>query len=255
MNQRISILGCGWLGMALALELIKKGHRINGSTTSQNRLSKLESNGIKPFVIDIGNKNIDISDFLFSDVLVIAIPSKNIEDFKNLISKIEKSEIRKIVFISSTSVYPDTNGIVTKETPTKNTHLSDIERLFKSNAFFKTTIIRFGGLFGYDRQPGNFIKPGNKLNNPKGYINLIHRDDCIRIIEQIIMKDIWNEILNACSDSHPMRMEFYLKEFKKLGRTDITFDEQSDNSYKIVSSQKLKDLLNYEFEYNNLMNY
>lgn len=241
--------------MALALELIEKGHRVYGSTSSHNKLSRLESNGITPFLIDIGNKNIDISDFLFSDVLVIAINSKNIEDFKNLICKIEKSEIRKVLFVSSTSVYPNTNGIVTEETHTNDTPLADIERLFKPNSIFESTIIRFGGLFGYDRKPGNFIKPGKPVDNPKGYINFIHRDDCIQIIEQIIVKNIWNKILNACADSHPSRREFYLKEAKKFGRTKVNFNEQSENSYKIVSSQKLKDLLNYEFEYDNLMNY
>ncbi|HUH73041.1 MAG TPA: hypothetical protein VLZ75_01415 [Chitinophagales bacterium] len=254
LNQRISILGCGWLGMPLAIELINKGHIIKGSTTSENRLSQLESNEIQAFLIDIGNKSLDLSDFLCSDVLIIAITSKNIEDYKNLIAKIEQSEVRKVIFISSTSVYPSTNGIVNEETPTINSPLAEIEQLFISNSIFESAIIRFGGLFGGDRQPGNFIKSG-KLKNPEGYVNLIHREDCIRIIEQIILKNTWNEVLNACSDSHPMRKEFYLKELKKLGKTNLILDEHSDNTYKIVSSQKSKDVLNYEFKYDNLMDY
>lgn len=254
LNERISILGCGWLGMPLALELINKGHSVNGSTTTQNKFYQLESNAIQAFLIDIGDKNKDISDFLCSDVLIIAITSKNIEDYKILISKIEKSEVRKIIFISSTSVYPNTNGIVDEETPTLDTPLSNIEQLFISNSNFESTILRFGGLFGGDRQPGNFIKNGH-LKNPQGYINLIHQEDCIRIIEQIIKKNTWNQVLNACSDSHPMRKDFYLKEFEKLGKTNLTFEEPSDNCYKIVSSQKLKDVLNYEFKYDNLMDF
>ena len=241
--------------MPLAVDLIEKGHRIYGSTTSQSKLSQLVSNGITPFLIDIGNKNIDVSDFLFADVLVVAITSKNIEDFKKLITEIEKSEVRKILFISSTSVYPNTNGIVTEESQTNDSPLSYIEKLFTSNTTFESTIIRFGGLFGYDREPGRFIKPNKTVDNPEGYINLIHQNDCVRIIEQIIAKNTWNKILNACCDDHPKRRDFYTKEIKKLGRTNINFNEQSDNSYKIVSNQKVKDLLNYEFEYDDLMNY
>jgi len=255
LNKKISILGCGWLGMTLALELIEKGYNVSGSTTTHSKLSKLKSNGITPFVIYIGDENIDISEFLHAEILIIAIPSKNIEDFKNLIREVEKSEIHKVLFISSTSVYSNTNSIVTEETFTNNTPLASIESLFKSNPCFETTIIRFGGLFDYDRKPGNFIKSGKTVNNPEGYINLIHRDDCIQIIEQIIVKNIWNTILNACADTHPTRREFYLKEAKKLGRTHVSFNEQSENSYKIVSSQKLKNLLNYEFDYSNLMKY
>ena len=255
MNKTISILGCGWLGKALAIELIKKDFKINGSTTSQNKLALLELNKINPFLIDLNNKNNDIATFLLSDVLVIAIPPKNIECFENLIPQIEKSGIRKILFISSTSVYPNTNGIVTEATQTKNTRLSGIEKLFKLNINFKLTIIRFGGLFGYHRQPGNFFKPGSILNNPQGFVNLIHRNDCIKIIEQIIVKDTWDQTLNACSDSHPMRKEFYLNEFKKLGKSNLLFEEESKNEFKIVSSQKLKTLLDYKFEFNNLLDY
>lgn len=255
MNQRISILGCGWLGTTLAVELIGKGYRVYGSTTSNFKVRELEAKGITPFVIDISDKDINIFDFLFSDVLIIAIISKNISDIKNLIKKVEKSEVRKVLFVSSTSVYPYTNGIVTEETDTKNSPLANIEKLFKTNSFFESTIIRFGGLFGYDRNPGNFIESVKKIENPEGYINLIHRDDCILIIEQIIAKDAWNKVLNACTDSHPTRRKFYLKEAEKLGKPIAIFNENSENNYKIINSQKLKDLLDYEFKHTDLMNY
>ncbi len=239
--------------MPLAIYLIKKDYKINGSTTSNNKLSKLQSYGITPFIIDINDKSIDFSDFLLADVLIIAIPSKNINDYKRLISKIEISGISKVLFISSTSVYPNTNGIVTEETNTNNTPLANIEKLFISNPNFKSTIIRFGGLFGYDRKPGNFIKPDQIVENPMGHINLIHRDDCIRIIEQIIVKNVWNTTLNACSSSHPLRRDFYIKEAKKVGVTNINFNEKFENNYKIVSNEKLKGLLNYRFDYDDLM--
>lgn len=218
LNQRISILGCGWLGKALALELINKGYEINGSTRSDLKLQELKLKGITPFIIDISDKNTEGFSFFSSDVLIIAITSKNIVDFKNLIKKIEESEVRKVLFVSSTSVYPNANKIVTEETQTNNTPLANIERLFINNPVFKSTIVRFGGLFGYDRKPGYFIKINKKIENPEGYINFIHRDDCIRIIEQVLKKDTWNTILNACTDSHPTRKEFYLKEVKKIGK-------------------------------------
>ena len=43
MNQRISILGCGWLGLPLAVELISKGYKVNGSTTSMTKVRELEA--------------------------------------------------------------------------------------------------------------------------------------------------------------------------------------------------------------------
>ena len=253
MKQNISILGCGWLGKSLALKLNKKGCHIKGSTTSDNKLEELQSKSITPYLVNLNNKKSDISEFLITDILIIATPSKNIEGFKNLITKIEKGKIKKVIFISSTSVYPTINGIVTEETPTKATALYEIEQLFRINTSFQTTILRFGGLFGYDRKPGNFIKPDKKIDNPNGYINFIHRDDCIQIIEQIITQNSWGETFNACSDSHPKRRDFYTNEMRKIGRTDFQFNENTTNSYKIISSEKIKKSLNYTFTHSNLM--
>ncbi len=254
MNKRISILGCGWLGFPLAIDLINKGYEVYGSTTTESKIKELEEKGIKPFLIDIAKIDDNISDFLKSDVLIIAITNKNISDINNIIKNIEESKLQKVIFISSTSVYPFTNGVVNEETKTLNTPLAEIEKRFITNPTFKSTIIRFGGLFGYNRKPGNFIKTNKPVENPEGYINFIHRDDCIEIIEQIILQNVWNETLNACSDDHPKRREFYLNEIKKVGKSELVFNENSSNEFKIVNSDKLKSLLNYKFKYADLMN-
>ncbi len=254
MNKRISILGCGWLGFPLAIDLINKGYEVYGSTTTDSKIKEMEEKGIKPFLIDISKIEDNISDFLKSDVLVIAITTKNISDINNLIKNIDESKLQKVIFISSTSVYPFTNGVVTEETETLNTPLAEIEKLFITNTSFKSTTVRFGGLFGYNRKPGNFIKTIKPVENPEGYINFIHRDDCIEIIEQIIIQNVWNETLNACTDDHPKRRDFYLNEIKKVGRSEIVFNENSSNEFKIVNSDKLKTLLNYKFKYADLMN-
>ena len=254
-KNNISILGCGWLGLPLALTLTSKGYSIKGSTTSEIKVEILNNNGVQPFIIDLSNRESEFEEFLNSEVLIIAIPSKNIAGFKNLISHIENSNIKNILFISSTSVYPNSNSTVTEEHLTKKTPLSDIELLFKDNTKLKTTILRFGGLIGYERKPGNFFKNGKAINYPDSFINLIHRDDCIQIIKEIIVKNIWNKTLNACADTHPKKRDFYRKEFKKEGRNNPTFKEFSPNEYKIINSDLLKSILNYNFIYSDLMKY
>ena len=253
MKNNISILGCGWLGFPLALTLTKKGYSIKGSITSEIKVEKLKSNGVQPFIINLSNRENEFEKFLNSEVLIIAIPSKNIADFKNLISHIENSKIKTILFISSTSVYPNSNSIVTEEHLINKTPLSEIELLFKTNTNFKSTILRFGGLIGYDRKPGNFFKNGKAINYPDAFVNLIHRDDCIQIIKEILAKNIWNKTLNACADTHPKKREFYTKEFKKEGRNNPTFNELAFNEYKIINSDQLKSILNYNFIYSDLM--
>ena len=240
MKNNISILGCGWLGLSLALKLRSKGYSIKGSTTSKIKIAKLESNGLQPFIIDLSNRESEFKNFLNSEVLIIAIPSKNIAGFKNLIFHIENSKIKNILFISSTSVYPNSNSIITEENLIHKTPLYEIEMLFKTNTNFKSTILRFGGLIGYDRKPGNFFKNGKIINHPDAFVNLIHRDDCIQIIKEIIAKNIWSKTLNACTDTHPKKRDFYTKEFRKEGRNNPIFNELASNEYKIINSDQLK---------------
>ena len=64
----------------------------------------------------------------------------------------------------------------------------EIEKLFQCNSNFKTTLIRFAGLLGYNRKPGNFFKNGKSIPNPEGVVNMIHQDDCVLIISKIIEK-------------------------------------------------------------------
>jgi len=241
--------------MPLALTLVDKGFIVNGSTTSNNKFNKLKSKGVISYLIELNNLESNIYKFLDTEVLIITVPSKNIDYFKKLIPKIEKSNVKKVIFMSSSSVYPNLNQLATEESIVKKSSLSEIEILFKSNTLFKSTILRFCGLFGYDRKPGEFTKKNKKIENPEGYVNLIHRDDCIKIIELIIQKNSWNEILNACADTHPKRRDFYTKEYLKLGKNVPIFNENSLNNYKIVSAEKLKLLLDFKFKYSDLMKY
>jgi UDP-N-acetyl-D-mannosaminuronate dehydrogenase len=76
---KISILGCGWLGLPLAKALIENGFSVKGSTTSTDKLALLENAGITPFLIEIGENEINgnVVEFLEeSRILIINIPPK-----------------------------------------------------------------------------------------------------------------------------------------------------------------------------------
>lgn len=253
MNKNISILGCGWLGKPLAIKLIEEGFTVKGSTTTTRKFDEFKNLGITPFLISLENLTTAINQFLTSEILIIALPSKNIEGFNNLVKFIEKSSVKKVLFISSTSVYVSNNKVVTEDSQLQNSPLVTIENLFIKNTMFETTIVRFAGLFGYDRKPGNFFKNGRAIPNPEGFVNMIHQDDCVLILENIIKKNSWNDIFNACADTHPTRRDYYLKTKADLGNEPPVFDEAETTSFKIISNNKLKTALNYEFKYHDLM--
>ncbi len=249
--KSVSILGCGWLGKELGIQLIKNGYTVKGSTTSVAKLDELKAVHIYPFLVNI-SEDTEITEFLDTDVLLIAITSKNIDDFKRVISKIEKSNVTNVIFISSTSVYPSLNKETTKEDDTVDSPLVEIENLFRNNENFQTTILRFAGLFGGNRQPGNWFVD-RKIPHPNGYVNMIHREDCIAIIQQIIKQNVFGEVFNACANHHPTREDFYINARKSLGKPIPEFDDSKPLEYKIISSEKLQKVLNYQFIHNDLL--
>lgn len=250
--KTVSILGCGWLGKPLAKSFVNKGYNVKGSTTSVEKLELLEKDGISPFLIDI-SLDINIVEFLKTDVLIIPITNKNPQDFERLISKIEKSPVKKVIFISTTSVYPRINKVMTEESKTIETPHKQIEDLFRQNINFKTTIIRFAGLFGGDRHPANWFRNGRKIPQPNGFVNMIHREDCIAIIEKIIEKNLFGEIYNACANHHPTRIEFYTKARMRKGFEMPVFKLNEDLEWKIISSDKVQKALHYKFIYDDLL--
>ena len=247
----VSILGCGWLGKPLAEFLFEKGFEVKGSTTSLNKLEDLKSVNISPFLVDISSSK-NFEEFLSSEVLIIAITSKDLEAFKGLISQIEKSLIKKVIFISSTSVYPSLNKEMTEEGATINSPLVQIENEFKNNQGFKTTIIRFAGLLGVNRNPANWFE-GRKIPQPNGFVNMIHQEDCVEIIYQVIQQDVFGEVFNACSNHHPTRKEFYTNAKKRANKEKPIFDDSQPLKYKIINSDKLQKRLSYTFKFDDLL--
>jgi len=232
--QSISILGNGWLGKPLHKSL--ESHHLSVKVASRNSCENFE--------VDIDKLDEDISVFLDSEILIINIPSKNVEGFRALIEKIKLSPITKVLFISSTSVSHQQN----------TTHpLLLIEDMFRNSLAFKSTVLRFGGLIGGSRNPANFVKNKILLQGVNMRVNLIHLDDCIGIINAILMQELWGETLNACADTHPTKEEFYTYVCQQAGVKTPKFEKTLNEIPAVISNEKLKKLLSYRFIHSDLM--
>ncbi|MFV8391327.1 SDR family NAD(P)-dependent oxidoreductase [Flavobacterium sp. LB2P6] len=265
---KISILGCGWLGLPLAKAMIAKGFSVKGSTTSVEKLSVLENSGIDPFLIALSeNKTTgNVSDFLNnSEILIIDVPPKlrgsGTENFvskiRNIIPFIEKSSVENVLFISSTSVYNENDAFVTEEKiPKPDTEggkqLLETEQLLQSNINFKTTVLRFGGLIGEDRHPIKFLAGRENLDNPDASINLIHQKDCVGIILKIIANNAWNVTFNAVAPSHPTRELYYTQKALDLNLALPKFNHKNPSIGKTILSTKIETVLKYTFTKPNL---
>lgn len=259
-NSKIGIIGCGWLGFPLAKLLLNKNYLIKGSSTSKEKLLELKSNKIDPYYIEITEKGIigDIDSFLDEiDVLIINIPPK-IKGLPNenyskkiqlIANKAEKRLIDKIIFISSTSVYGSNQGKINSSTNPIPSSKNGVEILQSEKIISKNkncTIIRFGGLIGNNRHPVHSLTKKNQVLNPKAPINLIHLEDCIRIIYSIILKEVWGKICLGVSPYHPTREDYYNTKCEALGLKRINFVNDTTINKEVTDSKILKEL-NYNF--------
>lgn len=260
----ISILGCGWLGLPLAEQLVKKGFNVKGSVTTAEKLAVLAEKGIVPFQMELTDEKIignQLPDFFQSELLIINIPPGRRKDviyyhkaqIQQLINVLKNTTIQKVLFISSSAVYPDLNKVVFEtetEQPIKESGkaLLEVEQLLRQQPNFTTSIIRFGGLIGPERHPGKFLAGKQNIANGEAPVNLIHRDDCIALIWEIINQDVWGETFNACADNHPSRSIFYTAAAQHL-KLELPSFARDQAKFKIINSDKIKERLKYSFKF------
>lgn len=260
-DKKISILGCGWLGLPLAKLLVAKGWQVNGSTTSPQKLEIIEKASIKPFLIIVEAGQMQADPIFFDvDILFINFPPSRktaqngyLDKMQSLLSVILNSNIRQVIFISSTSVYGDVCRDVTEaDEPEKPSELLQAEMLFLSTKNLQTTVIRFGGLFGPDRNPGRFFRNKNSIPNGLVPVNLIHLKDCLGLIEAFLNQQKFSGIYNAVAPSHPTKKDFYSKAIEKMGLAAPDFVEEK-TEWKIINAEKIRKNLNYQFHYPDLL--
>ena len=142
-----------------------------------------------------------------------------------------------------------TESTVANATTNNGRQLIEIEQKLKSNPNFNTTILRFSGLFGNDRHPANNLSKRKNISNPEAPINLIHRKDCIQIINTILKKEFWNLELNASYPKHPDKKTYYSNYCKSKELPLPKFNSLEKSKGKIIDSTKLVQLLNYSFKH------
>ena len=262
MAQKIvSIMGCGWLGLPLAQHLVRQRFKVKGSTTTQDKLPLLKKLGIEPYLISCDPQITadNIEDFLDADILFLNIPfRRNLpnpeiygEQIEAVLLNLQISPVRSLIFASSTSVYADTNGSVKEEdelTPydARSKVLLDIEERLAWSLQFEATIVRFGGLYGEDRFPGGSAG-AVVAQHGESRVNLIHRDDAIWVLSEIINADSRGEVFNACADGHPTLRELYTAWAQLRGVPPPTFTDSGPPRYKIVNNEKFKRRFNYKY--------
>lgn len=256
----ISILGCGWYGLALAKRLVAAGYPVKGSSTSPEKLEILSSLSIQPFLLHFQEDQIASDpEFFETDILLIAIPPKrNTSEQASFLGKIKKiaalataHQVPQVIFISSTAVYGESNTKITASSPAipdtdSGKAMLETEQFLSSNPSFTSTILRFAGLIGPGRNPGRFFAGKQDIPNGQAPVNLVHQEDCVEFSLALIVQNAFGQIYNVCSPDHPSKQDFYVKAAQQSQLPLPAFRDELLN-WKIVSGSPANPAFQYQY--------
>ncbi|MEM8895947.1 MAG: SDR family NAD(P)-dependent oxidoreductase [Bacteroidota bacterium] len=255
-SKKISIIGCGWLGLPTAKMLVESGNEVIGTTTREARLAEIEEQGIRPILLQLTNKVIECDNHQIwrADTFIVAIPpgvrhhgrDYHIGQIKLLLEKLP--ELAHLIYVSSTSVYPSLAGTYDESfalaiDTTGNRTLFGSEQLILSRK--KTTILRCGGLMGANRVSGRYFA-GKQVSGEKQPVNYIHQIDAAKIITKVAESELTG-IYNLVAPEHPLRPEVYKVNSQLFGFEMSSFKDDGIN--RIIEGNKITERLSYDFEY------
>ncbi len=264
MHNSISIIGLGWLGLPLAQELMRRGHPTKGSTTTPDKQAQLRAEGINAHLLSLAPQpEGDLETLLNTDILVVNVPPKagkfgdefHPAQMQSLADFVQRSAVRWVIYVSSTSVYPELNRIMT-ETDVTTPDQSAAPALVKAEQTwlslptdkFRVTILRCGGLMGYERQAGKYVA-GRTVDSGAVPVNYIHRDDAVGLICAVLEQELTG-VYNVVAPQHPNRADVYRNSCGKHGYALPTFVEPAKPvPFKVISSVKLTARTGYIFVY------
>lgn len=219
------IIGLGWLGSALAQQLEQAGQLFWG--THRGDFDWLKDR----FPED------------FCDVLFLNTPPLLSLDPEDYVGKIPIQKGQRIIFISSTSVYGSQSGEVVESTlpqPLSESQnwLCKVEQSLLEKFKDQVVVIRPGGLIGGARHPVYYLAGCKLLADGLAPVNLIHREDLLKIIMTVAQAPSPPSLINAVAPFHPSRADYYSGWARKLGLPEMSFRQEAKNA-KLVKSEVL----------------
>lgn len=252
--KTISILGSGWLGYKLA-KYLKSDFQVRLALRDESKKAKLEKEGFDTFILN-ENELKNLESLLECEYLFINYPPSKFEDYLGFLNKIYSHKkiknIKKIFFISSTSIYPNTSNVFKENHKIVNPiskNVFDAENLVKEKTH---VIFRCSGLMGYDRIAGKYFS-GKSLDSKDVKVNYVHANDVLKATLFAIKKDL-EGVYNLCSSFHPSREEVYLSNAIKYNFEKPAFENTKKYEERIIDGSKICER-GFEYDYSNPLKY
>lgn len=276
--MRVLIVGCGYVGLPLGQELIRRGHEVFGLRRSADAAPTLEAAGIRPVIADVTRPETLAGLSAEYDWVVNTVASSHgdaaaygavyLEGTRHLIEWLGSSALKKFVYTSSTGVYGQHDGSAVKEghptepaTETGRVLVAAEARLLAAvrDRGFPAVVLRVAGIYGPGR--GHYLKqflqgeaqiPGQGLR----YLNMVHRDDVVGAVVAALTSGRPGEIYNVVDDEPVALIHFmrWLSETTGEPMPPFVADDAAGATkrgltHKRVQNRRLRMELGYALKY------
>ncbi|MEY3647603.1 MAG: hypothetical protein RLZ13_485, partial [Bacteroidota bacterium] len=236
-----------------------------GSSTRPEKVEILRKRGLDAvqFSLTPAPEGMGYQRLFDSEILVITLPPRSrqgegelyLQQLASLRELIADTEVKQVIFISSTGIYSNENKAVpyteeeVSESTAGNAILYRAEALMGTPSTYQLTVLRMGGLMGADRIPGTYFS-GKEQVVGHTRVNFIHQADAARMVAWVINQGLWNQTFNGVAPEHPFRREVYAKNSSTLGiLPPASYQDASDEKEgRWIGSEKIRATgFNFDF--------
>jgi len=245
-NKRLVILGCGYLGTAVAARARAAGLSVEALTRNAARAAEVAALGVETVADDLAADTWHRRIAPSAELVLVCVGAGGggvegyrhsyVEGLRSVLAWARQGPVGTLIYTSSTSVYPQTGGTVVDETaaadaqsPTSRT-LREAEGVLRQagDACGRWFILRLAGIYGPERhhlldqvRAGAGTLPGEGGHR----LNLAHRDDiCTAIFAAFAAAPRWwNRIYNVADGAPASKAEVVGWLAERLGRAAPRF--------------------------------
>ncbi len=267
-GKRLVVLGCGYVGAALAREGLERGMRVTALTRNTEKAAALRVDGIQVVVADLATDTWHAQIPGGPDYVLNCVSSGGggAEGYRRsylngMTSMVDWLRARgaagTAVYTSSTSVYPQGGGIRVDETAAVDRLAerpgvllaTEDTLLGTSEAAARRVVLRLAGIYG----PGRHhlleqVQSGEVAGQGDFHLNLIFRDDICAAIWAAFGATAATEIFNVADDGAATKMEIVTWLAGRLGVPEPQFTggpaagRRAVTPDRIIANGKLKSL-------------
>lgn len=266
-GEIVTILGCGYVGRALAARLAHEPgvSRVIATTTTPGRVADLERLGLEPVLVTLGEGR-GLGDAIGEARVVYftAAPGSSgdysavyRDGTRQLLRAAEGTAVRRILYTSSTAVYVQDDGSWVDETaetaPTteRGRILLDAESTLLDGAAalgVSATVLRLAGIHGPGRGPQNVAArlAGTRRTDGESYLNLIHRDVVVEALLRLRATD-HQGVLNLADGRPRTRRAYYDTLLARQGLPPVRWEPPVEGGPagrgRRIDSRRIQELL------------